>query len=361
MGTLERLERVRAHFLESGMDGVLVTSAENREYFSGFTGTAGYLLITQEQAILGTDFRYVEQAALQSPDYEVARVMSLSEWFKKMVPDLKITAIGFEDNDMNVNFHKVLSDVFQSIKPSPKMIPIGNLLEELRAIKEPGELILLEHAVYIADTAMERVSEQIRPGMKEKDIAWLMELNMRELGADSISFDTIVAAGSNGARPHHRAGDYVVQLGDSIVIDMGAKYEGYCSDMTRTFVLGEASDKFRLIYDTVLQAQLNAMKLVRSGMTGSEIDWLARTVIDDAGFGETFGHSLGHGIGLQVHEFPRVGPNSTGVIEDGMVFSIEPGIYITGWGGVRIEDLIVMEKGHARNLNNAHKEHLISL
>ena len=215
--------------------------------------------------------------------------------------------------------------------------------------------------MYIADTAMEQVSEQIRPGMKEKDIAWLMEMTMRELGADSISFDTIVAAGSNGARPHHRAGDYVVQLGDPIVIDMGAKFEGYCSDMTRTFVVGEASDRFRLIYDTVLQAQLHAMELVRSGMTGSEIDGFARKVIDDAGFGETFGHSLGHGIGLQVHEFPRVGPNSTGVIEDGMVFSIEPGIYITGWGGVRIEDLIVMENGHARNLNNAHKEHLINL
>ena len=361
MGTTERINRLRRRMQEENLDAFFVTSPENRQYLSGFTGSAGYLFITPSSAMLATDFRYTEQAGIQSPSYEVMRISGSLEWFKGMASDLGARRIGFEGSNVNVNLHQALVKELRNLRPVPKLVATASMVDELRAVKEPEELAMLEHAVFIADTAMEQVSQRIRPGMTEKEVAWQMEVAMRELGADSISFDTIVAAGPNGARPHHRAGDYVIQQGDPIVIDMGAKYNGYCSDMTRTFVVGEADEMFRKVYDIVLAAQETAEVAVRAGMTGGETDGLARKIIGDAGYGESFGHSLGHGIGLAVHEFPRVGPSSTGVIEDGMIFSVEPGIYLTGWGGVRIEDLVVMENGVARVLNKAHNRDVIAL
>ncbi|MYF65038.1 MAG: M24 family metallopeptidase [Chloroflexi bacterium] len=182
---------------------------------------------------------------------------------------------------------------------------------------------------------------------------------MRSLGADGLSFPTIVASGPNGAKAHHSPTDRVLEYGDGVYIDTGALYEGYCSDITRAFVLGEASPKFREIYDLVLAAQEAAEANAKAGMTGGEIDGIARAVIAEAGYGDDFGHSLGHGIGIAVHELPRVGPTSDDPIEDGMVFSVEPGIYLNGWGGVRIEDLVVMENGKPRILTKAHKRDVI--
>ena len=214
---------------------------------------------------------------------------------------------------------------------------------------------LITKAVEIADAAMDEVAPRIEPGMTEAQVAWDMEMAMRGRGAEMISFDTIVGAGPNGAMAHHRADDTVIKDGDAIVIDMGAKYEGYCSDLTRTVVVGEPSDKLREIYNIVLRAQLEAEDKVRSGMTGEEADALARDVIADAGYGDEFGHSLGHGIGLAVHEQPRVSPRVKDKLEDGMVFTIEPGIYLPGWGGVRIEDIVVLENGRARVISAASK------
>ena len=361
MGSSQRLERFRQRMQEEGLDAFLVTSPENRRYLSGFTGSAGYLYVTRSEAVLATDFRYTEQAALQSPEYRVVRVAGAMDWFTTLVADSSPNRIGIEANHATVSQHQTLVEAIKDLSTTPGLVGTSYLVDQVRAVKEPEELALLEHAVYLADAAMDQVSERIRPGMTEKQVAWQMELTMRELGAEAISFDTIVAAGPNGARPHHRASDYAIQKGDGIVIDMGAKYEGYCSDITRTYVLGEAGEVFRKVYDIVLAAQETAEATVQAGMTGGETDGLARKVIADAGYGETFGHSLGHGIGLAVHEFPRVGPNSAGVIEDGMVFSVEPGIYVTGWGGVRIEDLVVMENGRARVLSKAHKRDLIRL
>ena len=361
MGTTQRIERLRQRMDQEGLDGFLVSSPENRQYLSGFTGSAGYLYVTPSGASLATDFRYTEQAGLQSPDYEVMRISGGLEWLTTLAARSHARRIGFEASDVTVSLYQTMVAKLKELRPAPKLMATASMADQLRAVKEPEELALLEHAVYIADTAMERVSQGLHPGMTEKEVAWQMEVAMRELGADSISFDTIVAAGPNAARPHHRAGDHVLQKGDAVVIDMGAKYLGYCSDMTRTFVLGEPDETFRKVYDTVLAAQEVAEATVRTGMTGAETDGLARKVIGDAGYGETFGHSLGHGIGLAVHEFPRVGPSSTGIIEDGMVFSLEPGIYLTGWGGVRIEDLVVMENGVARNLNHAHKRDVIKV
>ena len=361
MGTTQRIQRLRQRMGEEGLDAFFISSPENRVYLSGFTGSAGYLYITPSSATLATDFRYTEQAGIQAPEHEVVRIAGSLDWFKSMVSDSAARRVGFEGSNVTVNTYQSLTEALKELDPAPQLVATNSLVDQLRAVKEPEELVIMEHAVCIADTAMEQVSARIRPGITEREVAWQMEVAMRELGADSISFDTIIAAGPNGARPHHRASDYAIQKGDAIVIDMGAKYNGYCSDMTRTFILGEADETFRKVYDIVLDAQETAEAAVRAGMTGSETDGLARKVIDDAGYGETFGHSLGHGIGVLVHEFPRVGPNSTSAIEDGMVFSVEPGIYITGWGGVRIEDLVVMEGGKARILNKAHKRDVIEL
>ena len=203
--------------------------------------------------------------------------------------------------------------------------------------------------------AMEAVCPTIRAGMTEREVAWRMEVAMRELGADGLSFDTIVAAGPNGAMAHHMPSDKVIVEGEPIVIDMGARVNGYCSDITRTVVVGEPDDTFRKIYDIVLGAQLTAINTVRAGMSGEECDELSRGVIVDAGYGDNFGHSLGHGVGLAVHENPRVSPTSADTLEPDMVFTVEPGIYLTGWGGIRIEDIVVLGENGATPLSKASK------
>jgi Xaa-Pro aminopeptidase len=228
-------------------------------------------------------------------------------------------------------------------------------VDDLRAVKEPAELALIEKAVDIADTALGRIAPAMEPGMTEKYIAWEIEKAMRELGAEAIAFDIIVGAGPNGALPHHKADDTVIRPGDTVVIDMGATYEGYRSDLTRTFAVGEPDDSYQGVYDTVLGAQTAAEEAVRPGMKGQELDAVARDFIAEAGYGEYFGHSLGHGVGLAVHERPRVAPASQDVLEGGMVFTIEPGIYLPGWGGVRIEDIVTLENGRARVLTRSSK------
>ena len=262
---------------------------------------------------------------------------------------------------MTVSLFNSLRAKLQDRDPAPELVASEGFVSQLRAVKEPDELVTIQRAIDLADQAMEAVGAQLRPGLTEREVAWMMEKTMRESGADALSFDTIIASGPNGAKAHHHPSQRKLEAGDGVVIDMGALYDGYCSDITRTYILGKDDMKFREIYDVVLEAQRIAEDEARTGMTGEEIDALARQVIVNAGYGGTFGHSLGHGIGLAVHEFPRVGPRATGIIEDGMVFSVEPGIYLTGWGGVRIEDLVVMENGSPRVLTHAHKRDLVEL
>ncbi|MCI0778433.1 MAG: aminopeptidase P family protein [Chloroflexi bacterium] len=361
MSHADRIERLRARFEDKKIDSFLVTSAENRAYFSGFRGTAGYLWITPTDALLGTDSRYTEQAGAQAPDYTVVRITSGLEWIEEAAASSGSRRVGIEDGDMSVSMFNSLKERFGKRDPVPELIPTGSMATQLRAIKEPAELVVMQRAIDLADGAMEAVGARLHPGMTERDVAWDMERTMRELGADGLSFETIVASGPNGAKAHHHPTDRKLEVGDGVVVDMGALYDGYCSDITRTFVLGEASEQFRKVYDTVLAAQETAAATARAGMTGGEIDGLARAVIVDAGYGDSFGHSLGHGIGIAVHELPGVGPKSDGAVEDGMVFSIEPGIYLTGWGGVRIEDLVVMENGKPRVLTHAHKRDLVEV
>ncbi len=361
MSHADRIDRLRARFADESIDAFLVTSPENRAYFSGFRGTAGYLWITPQDALLATDFRYTEQAGAQAPGYTVVRITTGLDWIEEAAAGSASRRIGIEDGDMSVSMFNSLKERFGKRDPAPELVPTGTMATQLRAVKEPAELAVIQRAIDLADGAMEAVGARLRPGMTERDVAWDMERTMRELGADGLSFETIVASGPNGAKAHHHPTDRKLELGDGVVVDMGALYDGYCSDITRTFVLGEASEKFRTVYDTVLAAQETAAATARAGMTGSEIDGLARAVIAAAGYGDSFGHSLGHGIGIAVHELPGVGPKSEGPVEDGMVFSIEPGIYLTGWGGVRIEDLVLMENGKPRVLTHAHKRDVVEV
>lgn len=350
----QRIEKLRAKMAEKNYDGVLVTQAENRRYMSGFTGSSGYLVISQKEAVLLTDFRYTEQAGLQSPDYRVQQISNdFSKWFPQLIDDLGIKRLAFDAYDVSYSMFQVMTKALEGRKV--ELAPDEYSIELIRAVKEPEEVAALERAQDLTDRAFEYVEERLKPGMTENEIAWELEKYIREHGGEGLAFDTIVGAGPNGARPHHRAGESVIKSGEPIVIDMGAKVDGYCADMTRTVYLGKQDDQFKKIYDIVLSAQLTAENLIASGVTGDEADGYARKIIDDAGYGETFGHSLGHGIGLFVHELPRLSKGQKNILEDGMVFSVEPGIYVTGWGGVRIEDLVVLENGKARVITKARK------
>jgi Xaa-Pro aminopeptidase len=352
-----RVTRLRSIMNEEGLDACLISAPENRRYLSGFTGSAGYLLITLTEAVLATDFRYVEQGERQCPDFQIHRIKGRFDWLPELATQLGVKNIGFESGDLTVGTYNIITDAFQNQKTKNHVAfkPTAGLVDPLRTIKEPEELALITRAVEISDAAIEAVTATIEEGETERSVAWRLEKHMRESGAESIAFDTIVAAGPNSALPHHRPSDRSIVAGEPIVIDMGARYQGYNSDITRTICLGKPDETFRKIYDTVLIAQLTASATIQSNMTSGEADGIARAIIEEAGYGEQFGHSLGHGIGLAVHEFPRVGPSAEDPLANGTVFTIEPGIYIPGWGGVRIEDTVVMESGQVRALTQAHK------
>lgn len=353
----DRLTRLRTRMEEQEIDGLLVTNPENRRYLSGFVGTAGFLLITQDQAILATDFRYVEQAGKQAPEFSITRITSPYSWLPEILGELGSKSIGFESSDLTVASHKSFLDGLSNanLDKNLSFLPTIGMVEPLRAVKDPNEINLISRAMAIADTAFLEVSSSIEIGETEQSVAWRLERCMRENGAEALAFETIVAAGPNAALPHHRADDTPITEGVPVVIDFGARYQGYNSDMTRTICLGGPDETFRIVYDTVLGAQLTASATILEGMTSGEADEIARDIIEKAGFGDKFGHSLGHGIGLAVHEEPRVGPRSEMIISDQVVFTIEPGIYIPGWGGVRIEDTVVMEKGKVRSITQSHK------
>ena len=351
-----RLDNLRASLEEKKLGGIFVSSPENRRYLSGFTGSAGYLLVTQQDAVLATDFRYVEQAGHQAPDFRIHQIGPGYEWFLQLLREAGVEKMGFESEDVSVALHRRLAQALKEQSTLKiKLVSTSGIVETLRLRKDTEEMKHLQGAIDISDKALDRVAPTIQAGETEASVAWRLEIAMRELGAEGPSFDIIVGAGPNGALPHHRAGDQVIQEGDPIVIDMGAIYNGYCSDLTRTLVLGTPDDTFRRVYDTVLGAQLTAMATVQVGMTGTQADGLARKVIEEAGYGEKFGHSLGHGVGLAVHEYPRLGPAAKHILEENMVFTIEPGIYLSGWGGVRIEDIVILEKTGARALSKARK------
>ncbi len=359
MSALDRTQRLRGRLEAENLDAILISQPENRFYLSGFSGSAGFLVVSRDHAFIATDFRYFEQSARQSPDYTLLKMAGPKPfaWFHEALAEIKPRRLGFEASDVSFSLYSVIKRSIAELPSNerPRLMSTRGLVETLREVKEPDEIAEIDRAASFADQALSQVVPAIEPGMTEKQVAWELEKAMRDAGADSISFDTIVASGPNGALPHHRPSDKQIQSGEPVVIDMGARINGYCSDITRTIVVGDADDQLDKVYHTVLDAQLNAINAVRSGMSGHEADSLARTIIDGAGYGERFGHSLGHGIGLAVHEIPVVGPRGSSVLGKDMVFTIEPGIYIPGWGGVRIEDMVVLENGKVRVITKTPK------
>ena len=351
-----RVAAIREVIADAGLDGILISNGENRRYLSGFIGSAGLLLITGSETRLITDFRYTEQAGIQAPGFKVVRQMGrLTEWFPPVLDELGIRKLGFESDDVTVATLKTFEEAVAGAGSAIEFVPTTGHTVKLRAIKDADELAALQRAIDVGDAAFEETLRKLRLGMTESEAAWEFEKSIRERGAESLSFDTIVASGPNAARPHHQTGERELREGETIVFDCGAKFEGYCSDLTRTVVLGEPDAEVIRVYNIVLEAQELAIRDVRAGMTGEEADGLSRRVISDAGHADDFGHSLGHGLGLEVHEEPHVGPRADNVLEVGMPFTVEPGIYIPGWGGVRIEDVVVLEPEGARVLSHASK------
>ncbi len=351
-----RLQKLRQKLAEKEIDAILISQPENRRYLSGFDGSAGFLLITPQNTILATDFRYIEQAKGQAPDYEIFQITNgIPDWFPSLVNGLGLRRLGFEAEHITFTEYRQLTNAVDEVKSQLRLVPIEGLVESLRAVKDAEEIELITKAVKISDDASDYIHDKIHTGMTEKEVAWEIEKFMRDQGSEPMPFDIIVASGPNAALPHANPSEHAIKSGEPIVIDIGARCGGYSSDLSRTICLDTRDETFNKVYGTVLQAQLAAIATIKEGMTGEEADRLARSVIEQAGYGEAFGHSLGHGVGLAVHEQPRLGPGSPEQLVDGMVFSIEPGIYLAGWGGVRIEDLAVMEAGKVRLLSKARK------
>lgn len=352
-----------------GLDAFLVgapgedifhVDAANRRYLSGFSGSMGWLLITADAAFIAVDFRYFEQAAKEARHFTLFRATGgIEKWFSELAGEAGLARkkIGFEPADVTVQAFQAVKQAIAEMPEAdrPKLLSAPPIIHELRAVKEPEEVALLQKAVDVGDAAFVAVSQRIEPGWTEKQVAWEIEKHARENGAEHMSFPTIVAAGPHGAMPHAQPRDQVITDGDPVVIDMGVIVDGYCSDLTRTVVVGEPDKKFLEIYDIVLAAQRTAEELITAGMGGAEAHMLAHNVIAEAGYGENFGHGLGHGVGLLVHEAPRLARISKDELKDGMIVTVEPGIYITGWGGIRIEDQCVIEDGKIRVMSRSPK------
>ncbi len=352
----DHLARARQYLAGSGMDALLVVKSENRRYMTGFTGSAGLALVTTQDALLAVDFRYYEQAPLEAPACEIVRggpdpVGALAD----AVRPREVRRIGFEAEFVPYAQVERLREKFA---PS-EFVPLPDV-DRIRWVKDGDEIAALARAAEISDAAFEHILGLLRPGVVERAAAYELEAFMRRAGAERVPFDIVLASGPRSALPHGRATDRVLAAGDLVTLDFGAVVDGYGSDCTRTVVLGAPDARQREIYEVVLDAQLRAAAAIRAGASTKEVDAVARAAIAAAGFGDAFGHALGHGIGLDVHEGPPLGPRNDTTLEAGMVVTVEPGIYLPGWGGVRIEDDVAVTEDGCRILTHAPKD-LIAL
>ncbi|AIM15572.1 MULTISPECIES: Xaa-Pro peptidase family protein [Neobacillus] len=352
---MEKLEKLRSTFSAQGIDGILITSPYNRRYISNFTGSSGVILISVDQALFITDFRYVEQAQKQCVGFEIIKYSeSFPNEVAKQAKRLGIQKLGFEEEYVTYSSFKSYEKEVEA-----ELIPISGVIEKLRLIKTNAEIKILKEAADIADAAFKHILDFIRPGKTELEVSNELEFFMRKAGATSSSFDIIVASGYRSALPHGVASNKVIEKGDMVTLDFGAYYKGYVSDITRTVSVGEPDAKLKEIYQIVLEAQQRGMDGIKPGMTGKEADALTRDYISEKGYGEYFGHSTGHGIGLEIHEGPALSSKSDIILEPGMVVTVEPGIYIPGLGGVRIEDDTLITNDHNETLTHSTKELII--
>lgn len=347
-----RIARLREELAARELDLLLVTALDNVKYLSGFTGTNGTLVIGADRAVLLTDFRYTVQAAEQSEFFEI--VDGGSEPRQRLVEAFDgATAIGFDDADMRVKSHEAL---LKELPEGLELVSAAGIVEELRAVKDDHEIDAIARAALIADGIYVALAEEGLVGRTESAVAWRIEQLARELGASGLSFPSIVAGGAHAALPHAEPRDVAIEKGQLVVLDLGVIFNGYCSDCTRTFATGPISDTAREAYELVLDAQQKSLAGVVVGAECKAVDAIAREVISADGLGDKFGHSLGHGVGIEVHEMPTLSSRSEGTLVAGNVVTVEPGVYIEGEFGIRIEDLVVVAEDGPRVLTPFTKE-----
>lgn len=337
----ERVEKVRIRMEEKGLPALLVSHPPNIFYLSGFSGSSGRLLLTEKRMVLYTDFRYMEQAAKEAPFCEIVKMAAANSLFQQIWGILKdegVSAVAVEEANLTLQEFNRLKTVNSSLKA----LPCSDVVEEIRAVKEEREIDSIIAAVHIADDALRDTLPFLKPGISEREFAAELEYRMRLGGAAGISFPTIVASGARSALPHGLAETRIMGEGELIVVDFGAVWNGYCSDMTRTFVMGEPTSQQEHIHALVCNAQEIALQTIKAGAQASAVDAVVRKYFEEEGYGAAFGHGLGHGVGVEVHERPTLSPLGKDDLQENMVFSVEPGIYLQGQGGVRVEDLVVL-------------------
>lgn len=354
-----RLKHIRQVLREKELDAFLVLTAENRRYLSGFTGedtqfdeSAGALVITSEKLILATDSRYDLQARQEVSSCEIVLYREgLAKELPVILKGLAVKRLGFESVRLSCAQHRKMAAALQAAALSIELVDTEDLVENLRIVKTPAEIDAVRSALRLAECVFGRVAAGLEPGMTEKEAAWSLEKALREEGADALSFPSIVAFGPNSALPHAVPGDRTLSPGEPILFDWGVRLNGYCSDISRTLFMGKPDSTFQKVFKTVREAQEKAVAAIKPGADARALDAVARSHIEAMGYGDRFGHGLGHGVGLAIHEQPRLSPLSGAVLQAGMVCTVEPGIYLPGWGGVRLENMIAVTPEGAEVLN----------
>lgn len=336
---------------EKGLDGVLLIGDPNRNYMSGFTGDESFVIISLDKAVFITDSRYIEQAINQVKGYSIREYKGrIEDYLRDLVKELGIKTLGFEENILTYKSYSTYKE-----KIDCDLVPIEGMVEELRLIKDNDEIEAIKKAASIADQAFLKILQFVKPGMTEKEVGVELEYWLKRFGASGVSFPSIVASGERSSLPHGQPTDKVIKMGDFLTLDFGCIYNEYCSDMTRTIVMGNATEKMEKVYNIVLKAQESALKFFKPGVTGAEVDKIARDIIKENGYGDYFGHGLGHGVGREIHENPRVSPMGNIILQSGMIVTDEPGIYLPNEFGVRIEDLILITEDGCEVLSKSPK------
>ncbi len=352
---MQRVKNVQAKLSEYNVDALLVTNMFNVRYLANFTGSTGLVVITKEKAYFVTDFRYTEQAADEAKGFEIIKNEGpIYEEVAKIVENDKVKTLGFEQTNITYSTYNTINELIPC-----ELVPVTGYVEKLREIKTDDEIQLIKEAINITEKAYDYILGFVKPGVTEIEVANELDFYMRKEGAKGVSFDTIVASGVRSAMPHGVASHKVIEEGDMVTIDFGCYYKGYVSDMTRTFAVGDPGEQLKEIYEIVYQANKKVNEVAKAGMTGAELDAIARDYITEHGYGPQFGHTLGHGIGLEVHEGPSLSFRNEEKLVVNNIITNEPGIYVPGLGGVRIEDDLVIKEDGVEVLMKTPKELII--
>lgn len=352
---MKHLINIKKYLEIENIDAIILTSATNKFYTANLFSSSGYVFITKNSQYIIVDFRYYEEVKLQSKEYDVLLMDKDNTYLNiinKICKNENISTIGFEGNEVSFDLYEIIE---RNIECKFKSIN----LSKLRSIKNEEELIYIKKACEIADNTFNHIIHFIEIGMTEKEVENEIVRYIKEQGGQKESFDVIVASGKRGALPHGKASDKVIEEGDFVTFDFGAKYNNYSSDITRTICMGESSEELAKVYNIVKMANEEVIKVLKSGMTTGEVDQIARDIIEKEGYGEYFGHNLGHGVGIMVHEYPALAPGSQDILYEGMVVTVEPGIYLPNIGGVRIEDDVLITKDGCIRLTTSNKELMI--